>query len=63
MEFHTDRTVVFHGAAPDDRSRTVTGRWVVVKEGSLEISKGETGTPRRLEIIECTQSVLKVRWR
>lgn len=63
IEFHTDGTVVFYGAAPDDRSRTVTGRWVVAKEGSLEISKGETGTPQRLEIIECTRPVLKVRRR
>lgn len=63
MEFHTDGTVVFHGAAPDDRSRTVNGRWVVVKDGFLEISKDEADTPQRLEIIECTLSVLKVRWR
>ncbi len=62
IEFHPDGTVLHVGSGPDDRSRAVTGSWTSAGDNTLEIRKGSETTPRRLTIVECDDSVLKVRW-
>jgi hypothetical protein len=62
VEFRSDGTMVYLGAGPDDRSRAVSGSWRSVGDDTLELRKGSEPAPWRLTIVECDQSVLRVRW-
>jgi hypothetical protein len=62
LEFKPNGTVGFLGAGPDDRSRTITGRWSSTGDRSLQLMKGADAAPQRLTIVECSDDVLKVRY-
>jgi hypothetical protein len=61
IEFRPDGTAVFSGAGPDDRNRSVVGAWSRAGDRSLQISRGPGAAPQRLTIVECNDTVLKVR--
>jgi hypothetical protein len=62
IDFRPDGTMVHYDLGPDDRSRGIDGSWTDVGGRTLEIRKGPDVKSRRVTIVECDQSVLKVRW-
>jgi hypothetical protein len=61
LEFRPDGTAIFLGAGPDDRGSAVSGVWSSVGDKLLDVSKNAEPTSRRLTIVECSDSVLKIR--
>lgn len=61
LEFYADGSATFSGPGPDDRNRAARGSWVGTADDELEIHDDGTETPRHLTIVECTESVLKLR--
>jgi hypothetical protein len=60
LEFRPDGTVVFLGAGPDDRNRSMIGAWSRAGNRSLELSRSAGATPQRFTIVECNGGVLKM---
>jgi len=50
------------GSGPDDRGSAVDGTWSIVGDKSLDISTNAGLSSQRLTIVECSDSVLKVRY-
>jgi hypothetical protein len=61
FELRDDGSAIFFGPGPDDRSQATAGSWVVTGNDEFELRRSENAPPRCLKIVECSDSVLRLR--
>lgn len=63
FELRDDGSAIFFGPGPDDRSRATSGFWIATGNEELELRHSENALPRRSKIVECSDSVLRLKLR
>lgn len=61
FELREDGSAIFTGPGPDDRNRAASGSWVATGSDEFELRRSADTPPRRLTIVECSDSVLRLR--
>lgn len=63
FELREDGSALFSGPGPDDRSRATPGSWRTTGSDEFELRRSENAPPRRFEVVECSDLVLRLRSR
>lgn len=60
FELRNDGSAIFFGPGPDDRGGETSGFWIGTGNDEIELRQSENVPPRRLKIVECSETVLRL---